>query len=199
VSAVPQLTTDPGVWNDRTAMWGATPRDRVKVAVFLTLFFLGPILGLIAINRYCFLDDRGVWVLVGLYAIAFPLSFVIVKRRRFPRGTPLQARVMARAGWTLSVCFWCLGVVGIVNGYGSNVITNRTVVCLGKRMTRQRDPKRRTYYVQVQPWQTTDRRVELSVRPDVWDALREGSRVRLSVGAGRLGMEWISDVTAADQ
>jgi len=184
---------EPEHWGNRRNIWGATPRERLKTAAVLVVFFLGFILALIAIDRYRFLDDQGVWVLVALYAVAFPASFLAARKRIFPLGTPPPVRVMARAGWTLSFCAWCLGVVGVANGVGSD-LRERSVVCVSKRMTRQRDPSRRTYYLKVRPWTTTSRTVEVEVPRGVYDTTSEGSSVHLTIGDGRFGLEWISSV-----
>lgn len=181
---------------DTKNIWPRTRAGWLKTSGFLIVFFLGFALGLLAIDRYRFLDDQGVWVLAAVYVLAFAASFAVARKKFFPSGTPTWARVMARAGWALSFAFLCLGIVGIANGVGSP-IHDRTVICVGKRMTRQRDPDHRVYYLQVRPWATTDRVVEISAPRDVYDRVSEGSAVRLAVGDGNLGIEWISAVAVA--
>ena len=184
----------PMVWGERRGMWGRTPGERVKMVLLLVWMFSGPLLGLVAIRRYPFLDDRtfNAW-LIGT-PFLFPFTYLITRIKSFPVGVPLPTRIAAAAGWALCLSFLVVGVIGIANGYGSPVET-RDVQCVGKRMTRQRSESRRTYYLEVKAWPPSDRVVEIVAPREVWNWAAAGAAVRLRVGRGRLGLEWLSDVS----
>jgi hypothetical protein len=117
---------------------------------------------------------------------------------------------LARAGWALALSFLVLGVFGIGNGLGTPV-QSRLVDCVGKRMSRERDPDRRQYVLQLRAWSDSSAvtevdvprslyesmnvpLVEVDTPPQALAALPARARVRLSVGKGRLGVEWIKGV-----
>jgi len=174
-------------------MWGTTPGDRARVVLCLAGTLGGPALGLVAIDRFRFLDDRTFTAAVILYALVLPLFFLIVRDRIFPVGTPLSARIAARVGWALSACFMVIGVVGIANGYNTP-LEARLARCVGKRETLQRDEARRTHYLRVRAWPGSARVVEIEAPRNIYESISPGSDVRLIVGKGRLGLEWIQRV-----
>jgi hypothetical protein len=81
------------------------------------IIFGGPLIGLLAINRYPFLImDRTIYI-GGLASIVFWFlaSFVIYGNDDFPRGMPQQLKLVFRAGYGLCMSFLLLGIFGIAN------------------------------------------------------------------------------------
>src|SRR5205085_8190295 len=165
----------------------------LPILLSLAWIFGGPLLMLLAIDRYRFLDGRTFTAAVVLYAVSIPLFFAIVPDRVFPTRTPLFARVMARAGWALCSCAMVIGALGLVNGLGTRLET-RDVLCVAKRVTRQRDEHLRTHYLQELAWPGSKRSEEVPAPRRVYDATAPGSKVRLIIGKGRLGLEWLAGV-----
>jgi hypothetical protein len=117
---------------------------------------------------------------------------------------------MFRAGWALGVTFLLLGILGIANGYGTRLVV-RDAPVVAKRQTLHRDPGQRTYYVATRPWPGSRKVVELDAGRATYDrlavpvtdmntprqeldAMPDAGRVRLTLGEGRLGLEWLRGV-----
>ena len=176
------------------------------------IIFGGPLIGLLAIEHYPFLImDRTIYI-GGLASIAFwfVASFVLYGRDDFPRGMPQQLKLVFRAGYGLCMSFLLLGLAGIANGYDTPLIA-RDVAVVAKHSTRHSDPARRTYYVAMRAWPYSRTVVELGAPRDVYDRLRvpvtaidtpqeeldamaDSGSVRLIVGQGRLGVEWLKGI-----
>jgi hypothetical protein len=174
--------------------------------------FGGPLIGLVAISHYPpLIADRTIYV-GGLASIGFWFlaSFVIWGNDDFPRGMPLHLKLVSRAGFGLCVTFLIVGIVGIANGYGTPLIS-RDVAVVAKHPTRQSDPDQRTYYVAMRAWPSSRAVVELHAPRKVYDRLRvpitaidtpeaeleampDRAFVRLIVGQGRLGLEWLKGI-----
>jgi len=176
------------------------------------LIFGGPALGLVAINDYPFLiADRTIYIGgIGGIVFWFLASFAIFGDKWFPRGMPQLLKLQFRAGFGLCATFLLLGLIGVANGYDSPLLS-RDVAVVAKHTTRHRDPARRTYYVAVRAWPPSRAVVELGAPRDVYDrldvpltaigtpqdeldALPNSGHVRLIVGEGRLGLEWLKGI-----
>ncbi len=173
----------------------------------------GPLLALVTINHYPFLiADRSLYV-GGLSSIvlSFFASFALIRRDDIPPATPVVRRLLFRAGWGLGMTGLLLGLGGIANGYDTPLIAREAPV-VAKHPTRHRDPARRTYYVAMRPWPGSLAVVELGASRDVYDRLdvpvtevgtpqpvlesmRDTGRVRLTLGEGRLGLEWLRQIS----
>jgi hypothetical protein len=192
----------------------AKPRRPQIISAFWQslIIFGGPLIGLLAIKHYPFLImDRTIYV-GGLTSIVFWFlaSFVVWGNDDFPRGMPQQLKLVFRAGFGLCMSFLLLGLVGIANGYNTPVIA-RDVAVVAKHPTRQSDPAKRTYYVAMRAWPSSRTVVELGAPRYVYDRLRvpvtaidtpqkdleamaDSGSVRLIVGQGRLGVEWLKGI-----
>lgn len=185
-------------WETKEALFGFR-RDRqlwrniVTPAAWAMLLFGGPLLGLAAIDFYPFLDPRTFTVACEALGVVFVLSFLPASRKLFPPGVPGPLRVVARAGWSLAFIFLCVGVIGISNGLDLKLETP-SVQCVGKRMTRERNPGDRTYSLELLPWPGSSRQAEVDVPRDVFLRVHSGDRVGLVVGRGNLGIEWVQSV-----
>jgi hypothetical protein len=176
------------------------------------IIFGGPAIGLVTINYYPFLiQDRTLYI-GGLASVVFwfVASFVLYGRDDFPRGMPQFLILQFRAGYGLAMSFLLLGIAGIANGYDTPLIA-RDVAVVAKHPTRHSDPARRTYYVAMRAWPYSRTVVELGAPRDVYDRLRvpltaidtpqeeldamaDSGSVRLIVGQGRLGVEWLKGI-----
>lgn len=130
--------------------------------------------------------------------------------RLFPRGMPQLLKLQFRAGYGLCMTGLLLGVAGIANGYHTPLIS-RDVAVVSKHTTRHRDPADRTYYVAIRAWPASHSVVELGASREVYDGLHvpltaigtsqddleampNSGYVRLIVGEGRLGLEWLKNI-----
>jgi len=176
------------------------------------VIFGGPLIGLVTIRQYPFLiEDRTLYVL-GLAGIVFWFlaSFVLFGNKSFPRGMPAFLKLQFRAGFGLCMTFLVFGLAGIANGYDTPLVS-RDAAVVSKHPTRQSDPDHRTYYVAVRAWPSSRAVVELDAPRNVYDrlrvpitaidtpqeeleAMRDSGSVRLIVGQGRLGLEWLKGI-----
>jgi len=221
----PQLSGEASLARTYRETWGQDPfaldpakpawRQRAVAAGQLGYLFGGPLLGLATIGDFPpLVSDQAIYI-TGLASVAllFAASFVVIRNAALPRGLPLGANLMFRAGWALCTTFLLLGVGGIVNGYGAPLAT-RDAPAVAKRETLQRDPARRTCYVAVRAWPGQRRTVDLSTSHAVCEgldvpieaidtpeaveaAMPDAAVVRLTVGEGRLGLPWLKSVDLA--
>jgi hypothetical protein len=181
-------------------------------ALVLGLFFGGLGLGLVGLAYFppLWLGATIYEVCAATFVACIALAFAVVPRRVFPAGIPLKGRVLARVGWALSATFFLLGLFMVVNGYGTPA-SSRTVDCVGKRMSRERNPDHRQYSLELRAWPGQASVAEVDVTRRIYeavnvrtvdvdtpqatlDALPTQMRVRLKVGIGRLGVEWLENV-----
>jgi hypothetical protein len=214
-----QRDYEPAVWGDRgfKKLFGLDPRKPQAPQIFwivvqFATIFGGPLIALITIDHYPFLILDRTLYFGGLASIGiwFLASFVFFGDESFPKGTPRPIQLMFRAGWGLCMTGWVLGVSGIANGYATPLIV-RDAAVVAKHPTLERDPARRIYYVAVRAWPDASLVVELPAPRAVYDgvaapvvsvdtpnaaleAMPDAGRVRLVVGQGRLGLEWLKAV-----
>lgn len=182
-----------------------------------SIIFGGPVIGLVTIKYYPFLIENRTLYIGGLTSILvwFLASFAIFGNESFPRGMPQLLKLQFRAGFGLCMTFLLLGLFGIANGYETPLIS-RNVAVVAKHTTRQSDPANRTYYVAVRPWPSSRIVVELGASRRVYDQLRvplskintpqedldamsDAGRVRLVLGEGRLGVEWLNSIELVER
>ena len=155
--------------------------------------------------------DRTIYIggVVGI-VFWFLASFAIFGDKDFPRGMPQFLKLQFRAGYGLCMTFLLVGLFGIVNGYDTPLIS-RDVAVVAKHTTRHTDPAKRTYYVAMRAWPPLPAVVELGAPRAVYDqlnvprteidspqeqleAMPDRGSVRLIVGEGRLGLEWLKSI-----
>ncbi|MEA2823810.1 MAG: hypothetical protein QOF03_292 [Alphaproteobacteria bacterium] len=174
------------------------------------IIFGGPSIALVTIAHYPFLiQDRTLYI-GGLSSIGFWFLASFVVANDFPRGTPQSVKLIFRAGYGLCMTGLLLGLSGIANGYGMPLIS-RTAAVVSKRPTLQRDPSARTYYVATRAWSGSQTVVELGAPREVYDnlnvpitayetpqtmldAMPDAGHVRLILGQGRFGLEWLKRI-----
>jgi hypothetical protein len=183
----------------------------------LLIIFGGPAIGLVTIKYYPFLiEDRTLYI-AGLASIAFWFlaSFAMFGSESFPRGMPQFLKLQFRAGFGLCMTGLLLGLFGIANGYDTPLIS-RDVAVVAKHTTRHSDPARRTYYVAMRAWPQSRTVVELGAPREVYDplsvplvaidtpqaeldAMPDAGHVRLVLGEGRLGLEWLKSIEPVER
>ena len=197
--AVWQYGANPKREKARVAfLFGPTPRDYTISALFFVSFFGGLLLALVAMGKYPLLDIRALWVTSAFYVVVFAASFWIVRKRAFPAWASAWMRVSARAGWSLGATALLLGVVLIANAYATPMET-RTAQLVRKEMSRERDPSRRQYRFYILAWPGSDTVTEVDASASVYDRAQIGHPVLLTLGRGRLGLEWVHDVNVPAQ
>jgi hypothetical protein len=144
----------------------------------------------------------------------FLASFALFGDEAFPRGMPGLLKLQFRAGFGLCTTGLLLGLGGIANGYHTPLV-GRDVAVVSKHTTRHRDPADRSYYVAIRAWPPLPTIVELGAPREVYDrldvpltaigtpqreleAMPESGSVRLIVGEGRLGLEWLKRIDLTD-
>jgi len=176
------------------------------------ILFGGPAIGLVTINDYPFLIDNRTLYIGGVVSVVFWFlaSFAIFGDKSFPPGMPQLLKLQFRAGFGLGTTFLLLGLSGVANGYNSPLLS-RDVAVVSKHTTRHRDPAKRTYYVAVRAWPPSRSVVQLGAPRDLYDrldvpltaidtsqedldALPNSGHVRLIIGKGRLGLEWLKSI-----
>jgi len=190
------------------------PQIGSMVGQFLIIFG-GPAIGLITIKYYPFLiEDR---TICGVASILFWFlaSFAMFGSESFPRGMPQSLRLQFRAGFGLCITGLLLGLFGIAHGYDMP-LSSRDVAVVAKHTTRHSDPARRTYYVAMRAWPPSHTVVELGAPRDVYDrlsvplvaidtpqadldAMPDAGHVRLVLGEGRLGLEWLKSIELVER
>jgi hypothetical protein len=176
------------------------------------IIFGGPAIGLATVKYYPFLiEDRTIYI-GGLVTIVFWFlaSFAIYGSEDFPRAMPQLLKLQFRVGYGLCMTFLLLGLAGLINAYNTPLV-GRDVVVVSKHTTRQSNPANRTYYVAMRAWPPSRTIVELGAPREVYDRLRvpitaigtpqeeletmeDSGYVRLIVGEGRLGLEWLKQI-----
>jgi hypothetical protein len=187
------------------------PQIGSMVGQFLIIFG-GPAIGLVTIKYHPFLiEDRTIYI-GGLANIVFWFlaSFAMFGSESFPRGMPQFLKLQFRAGFGLCMTGLLLGLFGIANGYDTPLIS-RDAAVVAKHTTRHSDPARRTYYVAMRAWPPSRTVVELGAPREVYDrlsvplvaigtapadldAMPDVGHVRLVLGQGRLGLEWLKSI-----
>lgn len=174
-------------------MFGPTRRDYARTAILLPLFFGGPVLAIFALKDYPPLDLRLAWFALAFFVILWVAMFWIWKQSSFPNWVGLVGTIAARGGWALSFTALVLGIIVFVNGY-STPLEHRSAQVVRKWSSRQRDPNNRQYALYVLAWPGSDRVAQVDSSQAVYERVRVGDRVVLTLGVGRLGLEWVRDV-----
>jgi hypothetical protein len=177
-----------------------------------TIIFGGPVIGLIGISHFpALVTDAAIYGLgLGSIFILFLASFPLIPARSLPKGIPLGAALMFRAGWSLCMTFLWVGAGLMLNGYDTLPIT-RDVAVVGKRESLQRDPTHRQYSLEVRAWPPSRFVTEVDTTRQVFEAasvpvvavdtseatlqtMTDAGTARLTVGRGRLGLDWVKKI-----
>ncbi len=187
----PRPTSEARLRNFRALLDIRRPEEtgqRVFEFVAWFVFFFGSLLIFLLVGpKYVLLDgDR---YLALLYAVPVFLlaSFLVPQFNELSR-YPFWANVAGRLGYCIPAVA-LLATLGLVLNCVPDRSTNaRIVTCIGKRATRGNNP---AYYVRVRPWNYSAREVELDVPQAIYFGVSQGTPLRLTTGAGSLGIEWI--------
>lgn len=179
------------------------------MCALMCAIFGGPILGLIGMLKCPLLVPDDVLALGGLASVVAwsAVSLLVIGSRWCPKNMPLGSKLMMHMGFAVCATGWMIGALDIANGYGMPVLT-RDVPIAYKRASREADP---SYYVGARPWSSPRNIIEITVshalfdhldvpdtdlqtpRPD-YGALPNRGYIRLLVGRGRFGIEWLHGV-----
>ncbi len=212
VNAAPQPR-----WNDRKIHFDPTrPRwiQILKIAAQMAAFFGGLLLSLVSMFLYpMLLTGQGfALVYLGGPLLAFGGTFLLVHRTWFPADMPQSARLQFRLGLGMCAAFACAGVFGIVNGYRTPVVIQDSPMAY-RRTSTPSDPKHMSYYVGTRVWPSSRDVYEVTVPLSLYasldavpvvtqwritrqqlDAMPDRGALRLRVGRGRLGVDWLDGV-----
>jgi hypothetical protein len=147
---------------------------------------------------------------LGGVTLGFVASFFFIGDTWFPPGTPYFFKLQTRFGIGLCAFAWILGLLGIANSYATPLVI-RDAPIVYKRTSTQADPNRRSHYVGARVWPSSRDVYEITVPRDLYDRLDvpetapyvpqhnldappTGELLRLAVGRGRFGIDWLSNV-----
>ncbi|HXQ24888.1 MAG TPA: hypothetical protein VN822_00630 [Candidatus Acidoferrales bacterium] len=166
---------------------------KVFQAVAWLVFFVGsPLLFLYVGPKWVLLDGNLYLWLLYVLPVFFLASFLVPKFKELER-YPFVMNILGRLGFCVpTVALLAVSVLAF-NGAMDQSAQTRLSPCLGKRGTYGSHP---IYYIRVRPWADSQRDVEVEVPRAVYDAASEGTPIRLTIGKGRLGLEWIRRVDA---
>ena len=191
-------------------MWGI---DRSKplrpqitsIVVCFALVVGGPALALVPLQQFPpLLSNRTMLVgaLIGTI-VGFAASFAIWREQR-PPGIELAKELFVRAGLGFAMMALAAGLFGIVNGFATPVVA-REVPVVGKRVDGG------SYLVAARAWPGSSAVIELvapyqvyaavnapvippGLAPQALDTMAGAGHVRLALGEGRLGLDWLLGV-----
>lgn len=165
--------------------------DIVKTVVWAVWFFGSLILAVYAIRRYPLLDDRVYLVLLVAVPVFFAATFLAPQLKELNR-FPVWMNVSGRLGAFSIPAVALLGAfMLILNCWPHQNEQIKVLSCVGKRATRERQP---IYYIRVVPWNYSEREVDLSVSKELYAKISDESLVRLVIGEGKLGLQWVRSV-----
>ncbi len=219
LSAAPQAPLDDRRWNDGKFHFDPTKPRWIQIATIvaqMSAFFGGLILGLVSMIKYPMLLTGGGLALTwfGPIAAAFAASFLMIPKTWWPADMPAYARLQMRLGIGLCAAGWFIGLFGIANGYATPVAV-RDFPMAYRRTSTPSDPKRMSYYVGTRVWASSRNVYEITVPPALWasldvpvvtqwsiprqqlDAMPDHGALRLAVGRGRFGIDWLHGVVGA--
>ena len=145
-------------------------------------------------------------VLVGSVVMLF-----MTPRSWCPVTMSAPLRFQFRLGMGLCVSAWFVGAFGIANGYATSVVT-RDAPMVYRRTSTPSDPKRMGFYVGARVWPSSRDVYEITVPYKLYAALDvpettqwhvpsqqlhampDHGLLRLSVGKGRFGIDWLNGV-----
>jgi len=150
-------------------------------------------------------------VYLGPAAVGLLMSFLLIPRAWFPASMSGPVRFQIRLGIGLFGAAWFIGAFGIVNGYStSSVVRDEPMVY--RRTSTPSDPSHMSYYVGTRVWPSSRDVFEIVVRRPLYDsldvpvttlwhiprqklyAMPDDGLLRLAVGRGRLGVDWLQGV-----
>jgi hypothetical protein len=210
------IAAPPVRWNDRKFHFDPTkPRWLQIVKLTAQIFALlgGLLLALASMLMYPMLLSGTGYAIVylGPIALVFVTSFFLVAQAWFPADMPAFVRLQMRFGMGLFAAAWFIGVFGIANGYATPIIVQDAPMVY-KRTSTPSDPKQISYYVGTRVWQSSRKVYEITVRRDLYlhldvpvvkawhipwqqlHAMPNRGLLRLTVGRGRLGINWLHSV-----
>lgn len=213
------IAAPPVRWNDRKFHFDPTkPRwlQIVKLAAQIFALLGGAVVALASVLMYPpLLTGTGFAIVyLGPIALGFVASFFLVPKSWFTADMPAFVRLQARFGLGLLGAAWFIGAFGIVNGYATPVFV-KDAPMVYKRTSTPSDPKQINYYVGTRVWPSSRNVYEVTVRRDLYshlevpvvkawhipwqqlDAMPNRGLLRLTVGQGRLGINWLHSVVGA--
>ncbi len=203
-------------WNDRRIHFDPTkPRwiQILKIVAQMTAFFGGLLLSLVSMFLYPMLLTGPGYALVYLGGplLAFGVTFFLIHGTWFPADMPQYARLQFRLGVGMCAAFTCAGLFGIVNGYRTPVVVEDFPMVY-RRTSTPSDPQHMGYYVGTRVWPSSRDVYEVIVPRSLYMhlddvpvvptrithrqivAMPDQGNLRLRVGRGRLGVNWLSGV-----
>lgn len=144
-------------------------------------------------------------------AIGSVVMHFMIPRSWYPATMSALVRIRFMLGMGLCMSAWFVGAFGIANGYATSLVA-QDVPMVYRRTSTPADPNQMSYYVGARVWHSSKDVYEITVPrrlystldvPELtqWhvaaqqlDAMPNHGLLRLSVGKGRLGIDWLHGV-----
>jgi len=215
------MSANTSSWPKGLNRWGFDPRKplapQVASAAAQMVFILGgPAVALFMIARYRpLIADQTLYVSgLSFIAIGFLASLAVPLNRKELSRLPATSRFLYRVSLGFAFTAWVFGLGGIANGFGTPIFV-RDVPVVAKHETLERDPARRTHYVSARPWPGSRQVQDINAPLSVYDSLQvptttihtssaelqampHAAKLRLVLGKGRLGLDWLKTVELPD-
>lgn len=214
ISIVPQRQRD-----NRKFSFDTTKPRWVQVATFSAQVFGllgGLVLELVSMLAYPMLLTGWGYAIVYLAPIAVGsvVMLFMTPRSWYPANMSAAVRLQFRLGIGLCVSAWFVGAFGIANGYATSLVT-QDVPMVYRRTSTPSDPKQMSFYVGARVWPSSREVYEVTVPRTLYamldapvitqwhvpaqqlNAMPNHGLLRLSVGKGRFGIDWLHGVVGA--
>jgi len=174
--------------------WPGVNKTRQTLEIFAWLLPLlgGPLLAVYALEHYPVVDEK---VLYGFPMLMIAVIIIFSKFPYFFSSGPMVLtgflKFIVLFSMAMMVSFLCYGTILWANGSIDRSEIVRDVIWTDKRRLTGKKPQ---YFVIVQSWHDSSHEFKLSITKKVYDGLKPGSPVLLTIGKGALHIEWIRSI-----
>lgn len=152
---------------------------------------------------------------LGPVAVGFVAAFFITPRSWYPATMSVPTRVQLRLGLGLCMSAWFVGAFGIANGYAT-AVADQDVPMVYRRTSTPSDPRQMSFYIGARVWPSSRDVYEIIVPRTLYETLSvpvvtqwhvptrqlylmpSHGLLRLSVGKGRFGINWLHGVVGPE-
>lgn len=147
-------------------------------------------------------------------AVGSVVMLFMTPRSWYPANMSPPARLQFSLGIGLFVSAWFVGAFGIANGYATSLVT-QDVPMVYRRTSTPSDPEQMSFYVGARVWPSSRDVYEITVPHKLYatldapvitqwhvpaqqlNAMPNHGLLRLSVGKGRFGVDWLHGVVGS--
>lgn len=209
-------TVPQGQWDDRKYAFDTSKPRWVQVVTCsaqISGLVGGLVFELVSMLKYPMLLTGWGYAIAYLAPIVAGsvLMFFVTPRSWCPATMSAPVRLQFRLGIGMFVSAWFVGAFGIANGYATSPVT-QDVPMVYRRTSTPSDPKQMSFYVGARVWPSSRDVFEITVPRKLYAtldvpvitrwhvpaqqlyAMPNHGLLRLSVGKGRFGIDWLHGV-----